>query len=551
MEELTTEIDFWSKLIHPDDYDRILAENADRKVNDRYIREYRILHKQNHWVWIKEYCIDVQEVKGSIIITGIAFDISKEKEDQLRLDLALKSSQMGVFEYRPQSDLFITSDVVVNSLGYESRKELPDTLTELLQKVVHPEDMHLAMKYKNESDRLQLGEIQKGFYRMQHKDGHTIYLDFFYVAADVDEKQQPIKIIGTLKDITEQKIQELDLAHTNQSLQKIIESVPGVVFRCPKNSPDKADFISEQIEGLTGYRMDEFKPQGTINYLDLIYPADLKRLFETIESALEDNHFYEVTYRLRHKSGRDVWVWERGNFISMDGEVYIEGFMTDITDTVKAEDRLLSATLRAEDTERTRISREIHDGVQQTLVSSLFSFQEFLVRMNGEMDEKSELLFTRALETLQAGVSETRMIAHSIMPKSISDFGLIDTLDQMFANLSDTTSSRFSFYHNIPEDSINDAIATSLYRICQEASNNIMKYAKATEVEVQLMKHDNSLILSIDDNGCGFDARSKDIYFSGLGISSMKSRANAISGTFDLSSKPGKGTSIMVEVPLN
>lgn len=548
VDEMVRVHNFWGSRIHPEDLERVISRVQNLAPGELYVDEFRVLHKKGYWVWIKEYSIDIKSVKGNLMLTGISFDITKEKEYEKRLNLALESSQLGVFEHNLITDEFLIDQTILNMVGY-SEDEIPATFLEVLNIVTHPDDRNEARKIAREVIQDASENLTVYNSRLLHKNGSVIYIEWYSLIAEKDDHNRVTKVIGTVKDVTEKRIQELKFSETHETLQKIIESVPGVVFRYPFKEPDKADFISDQIFELTGYRAEEFRPVGNISFLDLVDPTDLNIITEAIQAASVARSVFEVTYRLTQKNGHLIWVWERGGFIEIDGQLYTEGFMTDITDKVKAEDRIISATIQAEDGERNRISREIHDGLQQTLVSSLFSFQELQARIADKLDDNTSKIFQNALESLQNGVSETRHIAHRIMPKSIQDFGLVETLEYMINNLNNTKHSKFSFYHNFDQDAISDDIATSLYRICQEATNNILKYANASEVEIQLIHHQKSLILSIDDNGIGFDTKASNILFTGLGLSSMRSRANAISATFDLSSKPGKGTSIIVEVP--
>ncbi|WP_258099296.1 PAS domain-containing protein [Marinoscillum pacificum] len=548
VEQLVRTKNFWPSKFHPDDKQRLIDHAMGIKPGDTRVIEYRIQHKDGHWVWLKEYSIDVKSIKGQTIYTGMAFDITKEKENKIRLNLALESANLGVYEHDLITDEFIMDDKLLALVGYE-RNELPLTYQEIIKVIIHPDEQQRSEKIPKEAMESGMSDIAVTYNKLLHKSGKTLFIETYTIVSKRDPNNNPVEVIGTVVDISESKQQEFRLHEANQSLQKIIESVPGVVFRFPLDFTACPDFVSDQIENLTGYSAEEFYREDGIKYVDLINDHDLDLATTEIYKAAEENRGYEISYRLNHRSGLILWVWERGGFVEIDGKIYIEGFMTDITDKVRVEDRIISATLKAEDAERSRISRDIHDGLQQTLVSSLFTFQELQTRVGPLINDELNNLFTNALETLQNGVAETRLIAHSIMPKSIQDFGLIETLEYMIENLNRSSTTSFRLFHNLDDDNISPAEATSLYRICQEATNNILKYARSTEVEIQLMKHNNTIILSIDDNGIGFDTKKTDMLFTGLGFSSMKSRANAISATFELHSIPGKGTSIIVEMP--
>ena len=309
------------------------------------------------------------------------------------------------------------------------------------------------------------------------------------------------------------------------------------------------EFISEQIEELTGYTPDEFTPYGEKAFDQLVVDSDRDMIKKAIDQAIKNKTPYEISYRISTKQGEEHWIWEKGSLITVGDQLIAEGIMADITDKVNAEDRLISATLQAEDSERRRIAKEIHDGVQQTLISSLISFQTIRDHVYTVENQRAINIYENAIKMLQDGLDETKLIAYSIMPKSIQDFGLVKTLESMLQSLSETTEVEFNFYENLKGIKLDNKIETSLYRICQEAINNILKYAEANEASVQLIRNADTIVFSIEDDGVGFDINNEQFMYAGLGISSMKSRANAISANIEFSSQLGKGSSIVLEIP--
>lgn len=172
------------------------------------------------------------------------------------------------------------------------------------------------------------------------------------------------------------------------------------------------------------------------------------------------------------------------------------------------------------------------------------------------MDEKSIQISKNELEKFQKGVTflrkglqETRSIAYELIPKSVEDFGFVETIKDLIEEFNNTfEETQFNFYTNL-EKRIEDLnIEYNLFRITQESLNNVMKYAGATEVFVQLTHYDNILQLTIEDNGKGFDVEEKlnsDISF---GLFNMNKRAESLSGKMTIESQDG--TLVFVEIPL-
>jgi signal transduction histidine kinase len=199
--------------------------------------------------------------------------------------------------------------------------------------------------------------------------------------------------------------------------------------------------------------------------------------------------------------------------------------------------------------ERSRISKDIHDGLQQTLTISSLNFQAVTKGLNN-MGELMKEKFEVGWKYLQESIKESRVVAHSLMPKAIVDFGVISAFQNLIDDMNKVSEKTdFNFYHNFETEKIeNEQIEITFYRILQEAINNINKYAEASRVDVQLKDYDDIYMLTIEDNGVGFDADKIKENESGLGFRSMRNRVEAIEGIIEIDSQIGRGTSILVEI---
>ncbi len=224
----------------------------------------------------------------------------------------------------------------------------------------------------------------------------------------------------------------------------------------------------------------------------------------------------------------------------------------DITERINHEERIMSAVLEAEDRQKSRIARDIHDGLQQTLTIALMNF-EAVGNVFEILDEKKAEKFMRGFQHLEKGLHETRNIAYRLIPKAVEDFGYIETVKSLLEDLNSSTSTVFKFYTNLKKRVENQNIEYNLFRITQESLNNIIKYANANEVFVQLVLQDKILQLTIEDDGKGFnvdDQMNKNGGGSSFGLFNMRKRAESLSGKMVIDSDQKKGTLIYVEIPL-
>jgi signal transduction histidine kinase len=171
---------------------------------------------------------------------------------------------------------------------------------------------------------------------------------------------------------------------------------------------------------------------------------------------------------------------------------------------------------------------------------------ESVSRETNLLGNKNQNKLSNALHYLGQAIQESRELAHSLMPKAISDYGYTLAVQSLIEKLG-AEHVEINFYHNLEKERLNAKIELALFRITQEALTNILKHSEAAEVTIQLIKHSDQLILTIEDNGKGFDYNQQQKYF---GINSMRNRASAISGIFTVETKLGAGTTLMIEIPL-
>ena len=147
---------------------------------------------------------------------------------------------------------------------------------------------------------------------------------------------------GILLDISEQKRAEISLRENERKLQTLMSNLPGMVYRCFNQSRWPMRFVSEGCKELTGYSVEEMIYRDDPEYGDLIYPDDAGQVWERVQEEISDKNGYQLEYRITTKKGQEKWVWEQGQLIGVDVDGYeiLEGFITDVTERKKAEEKL-------------------------------------------------------------------------------------------------------------------------------------------------------------------------------------------------------------------
>jgi PAS domain S-box-containing protein len=214
---------------------------------------------------------------------------------------------------------------------------------------------------------------------------------------------------------------------------------------------------------------------------------------------------------------------------------------------------LSSQLLTAQERERKRIARELHDGLGQSLTAVKFRVENFLQEMDkGGVEAKAQHLKV-IIPIIQESIEEARRIQMDLRPSILDDLGILPTIEWFCRQFQITYSSiRIEKEINIQEDKVPDLLRTEIYRISQEALNNVAKHSKANLVCLTLGESRGEIELVIKDNGQGFDpkeALSRESTKRGLGLSSMKERTELSGGNFVIESTPGKGTTIRAHWP--
>lgn len=210
---------------------------------------------------------------------------------------------------------------------------------------------------------------------------------------------------------------------------------------------------------------------------------------------------------------------------------------------------LAARLLTAQEEERRRISRDLHDDINQRLAMIVVELET----LEQALPPGSNTIGTR-LRSLQDNASELcedlRHLAYQFHPSVLDDLGLTVALRRLVDDISSRTGLKGSFRSNAGKGSIPQPVATCLYRIAQEGLNNVAKHAGATGFEVELKRDEQVAILSIIDDGVGFDPLERKTDRGTLGLVSMKERAYLVHGGLEVESQPGRGTSVRARVPL-
>ncbi len=198
--------------------------------------------------------------------------------------------------------------------------------------------------------------------------------------------------------------------------------------------------------------------------------------------------------------------------------------------------------------ERRHFAGELHDGINQLMIEAKYRLERAIYKINTEKDHLEQLHQVKT--TLNDAIREIRNVSHSLRPSLLDDLGLKPTLEHLLEKCNKRTAIQFKLDYGLDIIQIPEAVEITLYRVIQEGVTNIEKHANAKHVVITLHEKGDSLILDVQDDGCGFlidEVRQQ----TGIGLRNMQDRVELLSGTFTLKTSKKTGTHFRVELPKN
>lgn len=212
---------------------------------------------------------------------------------------------------------------------------------------------------------------------------------------------------------------------------------------------------------------------------------------------------------------------------------------------IREQEARINAVFQAQEEERRRIAKELHDGIGQTIGAIKMNYQTLADKSAGSECAPD---FDRIGKMLDDAGKEVRSISHQMLPKELEQFGLIPAVEGML-NLNLVNSPlTYQFEHSGFSERIDTNIELAIFRVLQELVSNVIKHAQASQLTVQLVKVKSHVVLNVTDNGIGFPAESQER--NGIGLLNIASRIEAVKGHLHFESATGKGTIVTIRTPI-
>ena len=259
----------------------------------------------------------------------------------------------------------------------------------------------------------------------------------------------------------------------------------------------------------------------------------------------------------RRKSGEEFPVEASISRLIEDGRILYTVILRDVTARIQAENalqqsreelrELAAVSHEAREQEKSRIARELHDELAQALTALKMDVAWLAEKLPAGHGVHSKLHSMQDL--LDGTVTATRRISADLRPLLLDDLGFSPAVEWLAGNFSQRTGIPCEFAADTPDSNLPDPQATAVFRMLQECLTNIARHAGASQVEINIKHIDDEIVVTIRDNGCGFDS-SAPRKSTSFGLLGLRERANLLGGGVIITSTPGKGTQVEIRVPL-
>jgi len=409
---------------------------------------------------------------------------------------------------------------------------------------VHPDDLDMVTKAIENARRNKQSYFAE--FRIPRNDGTVRWViargEFYY-----EPSGEAIRMLGLAVNITDRRLAEQKLRESEQRFRLVANSAPVMIWM---SGPDKlCTYFNQPWLEFTGRPLELELGNG---WAEAVHPADIETCLQTYIESFDRRERFEMRYRLRRHDGEYRWLLDIGvpRFDSGGSFAGYIGSCLDVTERKRAEEALSTMGQRlieAQEEERSRIGRELHDHVNQRL--ALLAVE--LDRLNYTGSTKH---IQQQIQQVKGRVTEiatdVQALSHQLHSAKLEYLGLVAAAKSFCKEVSELQRVQVHFVYDGVPRSLPKDVSLAMFRVLQEALQNSVKHSGADHFEVQLLGNHGKLELTVRDHGTGFEV-DKAMYGRSLGLISMRERVSALKGTIAVRSKPHRGTEVVACVPIS
>lgn len=531
--------------------------------------ESRVYRRDGSVIWISENARVVCDDCGTpILYEGTVQDITARKlaEEELHtskrlIERVAHASPNILYVYDLIEERYTyANERIFKILGHTS-EEVVGMGTEFLKKNLHPEDAWLLEERCKELCNAEDGVVFEYEFRLKHRNGDWCWIDARETIFSRTPDGVPREVIGTAQDVTEQNSMVKALLLSEERFRKLVEGADAIFWE-RDFAGGHFTYVGPQAEKLLGYLAEDwYVPRF---WLDHVHPEDRERVGD-FQRHKVSGHVGDdiVEYRMLASGQRIVWVrdfWHAAK--DEGGRLILQGFMLDITERQLAKEenwnsqqqlRALSARLQsAREGERIHIAREIHDELGGALTALKMDVSRMIntcshACQHSERNDLNQKL-TAMPELIDRTMETVRRIATKLRPPVLDAFGLAAAIEWQASEFEKRFGVRCELHSGWPVVIQDQAVSTAVFRIFQEILTNVARHSHASKVLIRMTAERGGLVLTVSDNGRGI---TEEECRESLGLLGMSERALTFGGNVEINGVAGKGTTVMLRIPVD
>ncbi|AZD87022.1 Circadian input kinase A [Pseudomonas chlororaphis subsp. aureofaciens] len=502
-------------------------------------------------------------------------DVARIEQSERRLDMALQSGALGLWDWNVSLGIVINNDVWLRILGY-SKEELDQTFGNGLDRwacLVHPQD-HEPVMARLRAHLDNEVEEYRAEYRMRSKSGRWLWVLDIGRVMQRDAQGAPTRVTGVLQDITQAVEVQQSIVDSQTKLQSMIANIPGVVFRSLPDGARTMVFVSDAIEGLSGFPAAHFLAGHS--YRDRVHPDDLEIFAGCLSSAS-----YMLEYRIITATQEVRWVYDKGQTIVVDGvPQYLDGVIFDISERKAVEAQIQQSRRDAELATQAKsefldsMSHEIRTPLNAIIGMAHLVQDMPLERAQRDYIEKIDRAARNLVGTINGVLDLSKIEAGKLSMEQVC-FDLRELVDDVLLLVRQRAEEqalqlRLDIPAMLPRSYVGDPLR--LAQVLTNLVDNSIKFTEAGHVciGVCLVRQWNDkalLCFSVTDTGVGISEEQQARLFnafvqadlsisrryggSGLGLTISKKIVQMMQGDIWVHSKPGQGAVFKFTVQLS
>jgi len=511
--------------------------------------EHESIRKDGSTIWISVNAHAVRDGAGKLYYEGTAQDITERK----RAEEALRESEERYRDLVENShELICTHDLSgkILSVNRAARELFGYELHEFvgiknIRDILAPQ---VREQFSGYMQRILKERATSGTMLVQTRSGELRLLEY-YNSLRTEGVDAPI-VRGIARDITEARLAERALRESEERYRELFENSKDAFY--VHDMQGIYTSVNRAAEKLSGYSRKQIVGKHFSEFMTPEYAQQVQRqLQKKLEAAGETTYDIEMIT----KKGRHVPVEISSRLIWENGvAVGVQGCVRDISEKKRAQEAersYLRRVIEAQEAERRRISRELHDQVGQILTAVEMNLHALQHKCT-----QAEILLSinDNLKVIDEAVDQVRDLSVDLRPLLLDDLGLVVALrwylERQTRNLG--IPAKFVSGSLDEDDRFSSELETACFRIVQEGVTNIVRHARASRISVRLERVLSDLVLLITDDGAGFDVRllRTSSGMSTLGLRGMEERAQAVGGIITIDSAPALGTEICARFPI-